>query len=238
MNIGFIGVALIAMCLILLAVFPAKAPQLPEGFFTPIIAFEFIQTPAEVYLLFGHQGTAQRQMMVHTMDLGNRLDFIYMVLYSGFLAAFCLKVSQQTQHRLYIAGAVIAAVVLLGDFLENLQLLGITANLGTGDFLGELERLRLFTWQKWGGLCLVFAVLVPYFIKGRLFSKIIAAWAALTVITGITAFWNRSIINEVFSLFTAVMFVLMITYCFVHKRSWTQASGSTRQCVCFRQDRQ
>ena len=218
MKVGFIGIAVIIMSLILLAVFPAKAPELPEGFVTPIIAFEFIQTPEEVYLLFGSQRTEQREMMVHAMDLGNRLDFIYMILYSGFLFALCMNIFRQTHQKLFAAGMVLAAVVLLGDFLENLQLLGITANLDTGDFLGELERLRLFTWQKWGGLCLIFAVLAPYFFKGRIFSKIIAACAVLTVAAGIIALFNRSVVNEVFSLLVAVMFVLMITYCFVPAR--------------------
>ena len=218
MKIGFLGIAVVIMSLILLAVFPAKAPVLPDGFFTPIIAFEFIQTPDEVYQLFGHENSAERDVMVHAMDLGNRLDFIYMVLYSGFLAAFCMKVFRQTQKNLYIIGAVIAAVVLLGDFLENIQLLGITAHLNTGDFLNELERLRYFTWLKWGGLCLVFVVLAPHFFRGRVFSKIIAGWAVLTITAGIIAFVNRSLINEIFSLFVAVMFVLMIIYCFVYKR--------------------
>ena len=157
-------------------------------------------------------------MKVHAMNLGNQLDFIYMVLYSGFLFAFCLKVFQKTHQKHYMTGALIAVAVLLGDFLENIQLLGITAHLNTGDFLNELERLRFFTWLKWGGLCLVFAVLAEYFFRGRVFSKIIAGWAVLTVTAGIIAFMNRSFINEVFSLFVAVMFVLMIIYCFVYKR--------------------
>ena len=218
MKIGFLGIAVVVMSLILLAVFPAKAPVLPDGFFTPIIAFEFIQTPDEVYRLFGKEGTAERDMMVHAIDLGNRIDFIYMVLYTGFLFAFCLKVFQKTHRKLYMTGALIAAVVLLGDFLENIQLLGITAHLSTGSFLNELERLRYFTWLKWGGLCLVFVVLAPHFSRGRVFSKIIAGWAVLTVTAGIIAFVNRSFINEVFSLFVAIMFVLMIIYCFVYKR--------------------
>jgi len=81
-KIGFVGAAVITMSLILLAVFPSNGSKLPEGFFTPIIAFEFIQTKAEVFQLFVSTDGTIRREMVDAMNLGNQLDYIYMVLYS------------------------------------------------------------------------------------------------------------------------------------------------------------
>lgn len=43
---GIVGLLVIVMSIVLLAVFPSKAVRLPDGFFTPIIAFEFIETKA------------------------------------------------------------------------------------------------------------------------------------------------------------------------------------------------
>jgi hypothetical protein len=82
---GYLGLAFIIMSVLLLFVFPTKAPSLPEGFCTPIIAFEFIQTKTEVIEMFGGENITMRNEMARAMDLGNRLDYVYMCLYSAFL---------------------------------------------------------------------------------------------------------------------------------------------------------
>ena len=47
-----IGVCLAICAIVLMLINPQPENNLPEGFFTPIIAFEFIQTPAEVVQFF------------------------------------------------------------------------------------------------------------------------------------------------------------------------------------------
>ena len=156
LKAGYVGLLVIVMSMILVIIFPSKAPKMPAGFFTPIIAFEFIETKAEVFQLFVSTDGTIRQSMVDAMDLGNPLDFIYMFLYSLFLLMFCLKCAQISSKKYYYMGAVIALAVLSADVLENIQLLKITANLETGDFKQYLAWLHLFTWMKWGGLPLFF----------------------------------------------------------------------------------
>ena len=214
---GYVGLAVIAMSVVLLWVFPAKAPLLPQGFFTPIIAFEFVQTPDEVFQMFGGADPIVRSEMKDAMDLGNRLDYIYMCLYSMFLALFSITCARISKDSYYYIGAALAFVVLAGDAMENVQLIGITANLTTGDIAPYLGLLHMFTWIKWGGLALIFLILFPWFFKNGLFSKIIGAFGIISFILGIGAFLHRSMVNEIFSLSIALIFMLTIIYCFTFK---------------------
>ncbi len=215
-RIAYIGFAVIVMSIVLLIAFPSEAPWLMDGFFTPIIAFEFIETPLEVQQMFGPMNSPERENMVRAMDLGNRLDFVYMIIYSLFLFTFSVKCAKERKNGLFYLGAFLAIVALTGDFLENLQLLGITSKLDSGDFGAELRYLKMFTWLKWGGISLVFLILTPYFIKGNLYSKIVGVLACLPFILGILAWLNRSVLNELFALSAALMFILLIVYCFTH----------------------
>jgi hypothetical protein len=215
---GFIGIAVVVMSIVLLSVFPSHSPSMPKGFFTPIIAFEFIESSEEVHQLFGEKNSQERQDMVRAMDRGNRLDFIYMLLYSSFLFAFSIQCSREGGQKIFYLGAVISVIVLTGDFMENLQLLGLTSTLQGGSFDGELMALKIFTWQKWGGIATIFLILTPYFIRGKLFAKIIALWGLGVFFIGVMACQERSVLNEIFSLSVAGMFLMMIVYSFIVTR--------------------
>jgi hypothetical protein len=223
---GIIGLLVIVMSVVLMTVFPNKAPSMMEGFFTPIIAFEFVQTPQEVFQLFGSTDSVDRQKLIAEMDLGNRLDYIYMCLYALFLLLFSLNVVKVTGKKGYYAGPVLALVVLARDDLQNVQLLGITSKLASQDFENELCRLHYFTWLKWGGIAAIFLVLFPYFIRGRAYSKIIAIMAVVSLVLAVLSFIHRSVLNEIFAFSVAMMFILMIIYCFAHKDKKGQAGVS------------
>jgi len=154
-KIGFLGLLVIGMSIVLMIVFPSKAPWMMDGFFTPIIAFEFVQSQSEVYQLFGLAGSPDQlsmtQSMIRAMDFGNRLDYIYMVLYASFLFFFSFVCAKNTGQRYYYAGSMLSFVILVADALENIQLLRITAKIASQDFGKELSLLHCFTWIKWGG---------------------------------------------------------------------------------------
>ncbi len=214
---GLIGLALIFMSIVLLFIFPARLPAMPDGFITPIIAFEFVRTVEDVKTIFGPEDTPARQAIIKAMDLGNKLDYIYMLLYSGLLALFSRTCARITKRKLFYIPVFLAGLALAGDALENIQLLGITANIETMDIGVYLDRLHPMTWIKWGSLALIFLFLAPYFFKGGLYSKIIAVAGIVCFLLAAGAFMHRSILNELFGGITAVMFVLMIIYCFVFK---------------------
>ena len=218
-KIGFIGLIVLVFSIILLIILPTKAPSMPDGFNTPIIAFEFLRTKEEVYGLFGPMNSEIQKKLVASMDLGNRLDFIYMLLYSTFLFLFSFKCTEETGNKLFYSGMAISVIVLFGDFMENIQLLGITSKLATANFETELFYLNIYTWIKWLGIALVFLILFIYFIKGNIFSKIIGIFGIISFLLGVSAFLKRGALNELLSISVALMFVLMIIYCFIYKKS-------------------
>ncbi len=214
---GIIGILLIITSLMLLKVFPSQAPKLPDGFFTPILAFEFAVTRQEVENLFGEPQSDYRKSMVAAMDLGNRLDYVYMILYSSFLFGFSITCARISRNRRYYFAALVSVLVLIGDVMENIQLFGITRKLAEGEFEKELQLLFYFTWLKWGGLALIFLILLPYFFSGSLTAKLIALVGLTTVVLGVFAFINRSILNEIFAISVGIMFLLTIIYALTHK---------------------
>lgn len=213
------------MSIVLIMVFPSKAPWMMDGFSTPIMAFEFVESPGEVSKLFGLSGSldqvsktqAMTHSMIQAMDSGNKLDYIYMFLYSSFLFFFSIVCVKQSRQKLYYAGSVLAVIILIADIFENIQLLKITAKLTTLDFVKELSLLHWFTWMKWGGITTVFLILVPYFFKGRIFSKLIGLIGISSFILSLLAYFNRSALNELMGMSVALMFIMMITYCFFYK---------------------
>jgi hypothetical protein len=225
-SAGLPGLALLIMSIALLFVFPARLPRLPEGFVTPILAFEFVRTVDDVKIIFGPEDSLGRQETVRAMDLGNRLDYIYMILYAGFLACFSRTCVRVTGRKLFYIPLCLAGLSLAGDALENIQLLGITAGLETMEIEPYLVRLHQMTWVKWGSLALVFLFLVPYFIKGGLYSRIIAGAAVAGALLAVAAFFHRSVLNELFGATTGILFLLTIIYCFIHQVPVREAANT------------
>lgn len=212
---GLIGLGVIALSLATLAVFPSSSPGQIAGIRSPIIAFEFAQTVEEVETLFGPADSPERAAMVAAMDRGNWLDFLYMLLYSAFLASFAIQAARQTGKRWLYGGAALALLALTGDILENIQLLAITAKLDSGAFTVELARLYWFTWLKWGSLALYFVwVGVGLWDNGR-FPALITLTAALTLLLGLLSFIRRGPTTEPFTLGIVLLFLLLIGYSFL-----------------------
>jgi hypothetical protein len=210
---GFIGLGVILVSLILMAINPKEVPKMPDGFTTPILAFEFVQSKQEVWDLFG-KDTAVRADLTRAFDLGSWVDFVYILLYGGFLFTFAVTCVRQTGNKLYWGTAVFAMIIMFGDVMENVQLLDITAAVETGTFQQQLTLLPIFTWIKWGGLSISFLLLTPYFFTQNLFARLIGIVAIITFGLGGIAFLNRSQFNEYYALSIALMFVLMIIYSF------------------------
>jgi hypothetical protein len=216
---GLIGVAVILVSVFSLLVFPQTSPGQIEGFRSPIIAFEFAETVEEINTLFGPNGSPKQAEMVRQMDQGNRLDYLYMLLYSSFLFSFAIVAVKQSGQKWLYAGAILAVSALIGDALENVQLLTITANLQSGDFGDALARLHWFTWLKWGSLAFYFLVMVGWFWGNGRFGKLIAVIGAITFLLGLISFIQRGPTTEPFTLIVALMFLLMIIFCFTTKKN-------------------
>ncbi|MCP4133074.1 MAG: hypothetical protein GY754_19060 [bacterium] len=216
-KIGYIGIGVILLSLIMGMIFPTEVPALMKGFMTPIVAFEFVETKEDVYLVFGENDTPERRILARSMDLGNYVDYIYMFFYSSFLFFFSMLCARITGKKIFYAGAAMALFILAGDFMENIQLLGITAKLTTGDFGSELFYLKIFTWQKWGLLAIVFFLLSFYLFKGNRFFKIGGIFGILPIFLAVPAFFHRSVLNELLFISTAIFIFFLIVHCFLYK---------------------
>lgn len=213
---GVIGIGVILVSIVMLLLRPPETGALPPGFFTAIIAFEFAESTQEVETLFLTPVSPARAAAVQAVRGGTWLDFFYMLLYSGFLASFAVTAVRQSGQRLFYLAAAFAGAALVTDALENIVLLTIMDNLG-GDFVAALGWLKLWTWLKWGSLALAFVALIPYFARGDMFARFIAMFGAVPFVLGVLAYFNRGVLNELFSLAIAVQFLLLIVYCWVYR---------------------
>lgn len=204
---GILGFGAIAMTLILSLVGPRETGALPPGFITPVMAFEFAGSEAEVYRLFEPEGSAA------AMDRVNRWDFLFMTLYSAFLGMFALAAARRTDEPIYLIAAALALAILLADVLENVQLLGITKQMQLGgSLIGALARLNVFTWLKWGGLALYFLLIALYFHGTSGAWRHVRLPALLPALFAVVAFFNRGPANELLALSIGVMFMVLTIY--------------------------
>ncbi len=215
---ALLGAFMFALTVAFFIAFPHKSDHLPQGFFTPIIAFEFIQTEQEVFTMFTSGTESIQQELVVAMDGINRFDFFYMTVYSMLLLSFTLSCAKISGKRYFYLGACLAVVILLTDFLENLQLLGITARLETGGFGPHLGRLQVFTWIKWASIATCFLLLSPWFLGGNIFSRFIAGLSMVTALLALASFIHRSILNELFAISVGLMFLCLTVYSFLYQK--------------------
>lgn len=159
----FGGLTLI-LAIIMVFVFPLQA-ELADGFRTPIIAFEFARSEADLAFLSSMDaaGAAYRQ----DMRAGQHWDTVFPFAYGIFLALNILPFWRK--QRIFAAlGLLFCIAVIPLDLNENRVLEQILRKLDAGLPAGELlEQLYIATWLKWGALGLSLAVLGGLFISAQ-----------------------------------------------------------------------
>lgn len=189
-----------------------------DGFQTPIIYFEFVKTVEETRQLFGMtNGLLPDDKLIHQMDFGNKVDFIYALVYSLFLFLFAGELMKISGKKLFVAVMILAVLAFIADCLENVKLITITENLESGSFQNELDALFVFTWIKWGSLALSFVILSEWFFRGKIISAIFAFFGWVPMILGILAYKMPGFYNELFALSIMFMFIALIVYSFIYK---------------------
>lgn len=125
------GVATLIISLIIMPLFPSSAAADVSGYGSPVIAFEFARTPADLAAVFGLDSDPFRASRMAMMDDGNRLDFLFMAVYSLFGAMFGFAVRSR---RAGLGTVILVAAIIAGiaDAVETRTLLSITAQMGEG----------------------------------------------------------------------------------------------------------
>lgn len=203
---ALLGAATMALGVIMLFVFPSQA-ELSEGFRTPIIAFEFAKSPADVEFLSGSDAIAveNREMM----DEGHRWDAVFPFAYAGFIACLLLHLASRGYRWLWLAVPVALLIIPL-DLRENAVLLAITDALEKGDPVEHLlAELHTATWLKWGALGVSLGALAIGFAADRAYLP--AAVSAIAAL-GIAACWvsgSAPRVAETMSALTALFFLYL-----------------------------
>ncbi len=209
-----LGIFLLIVSIVLLIVNPKAQGNLPKGFFTPVIAFEFIQTNAEVSQFFKVSNVALYET---SMQTGNYVDYGFMVLYTIFLLAVAIGIQKISGVNAMWLAIFLCFTALLGDALENIQIHQLINQHKSADLQEPLYLLNIFTWLKWGAIASVFLLFSPYFLKGKVWSKIIGLCCLMCFGLCCAAFFQHGIINEIFTSSVVLVFLLLVIYVSTYK---------------------
>jgi len=165
------------------------AEKAPEGYNSVILAFEFVSNDVELAEVL-RPLTVQE---INGLDMLNKVDFIFMLMYGAFLLSIIIKLNKLHQHHWlkYIAGMVMIAV--LADFLENMQLLNLTETYSTGVSTLEstIHQLALFTWTKWILLALILGAIGYSLITSERY-KWVGYFLFIPIVLGVSAISLRT----------------------------------------------
>lgn len=194
--------------IVLLCTFPITA-DLAQGFHTPIIAFEFAKSEADLSFLISNSELSVLNR--NAMDNGHFWDMGFPFAYGGFIALALLQLANQV-HRILLLGTAVAILIIPFDIQENLVLLDITEALGqSADTTTSLSALAEATWLKWGALgASIFILAIGYGLAKH------CATAALSFLTAtsIGVCWiskGEPIAAEIMSASVAILFMFLTT---------------------------
>lgn len=135
------GVATLLFGLYLTQVFPQTGHDIAPGYGPPVLAFEFAGGQADLEAIFGFFTDPQQVTRLAAMRTGNERDYLYMLLYAGFLASGCIALWRELRLRAILAAAVLPVAAALCDAYENWLLFDIQAAFTAGDYSPAMASL-------------------------------------------------------------------------------------------------
>lgn len=197
------GLLTIVLGLIIVLIMPVSA-HLSDGYRTPIIAFEFAETAADLaFLSDSDPNGAENRAKI---DRGHRWDMLFPVAYGTFLALLLVQAAQ-TGFRAAWYFLPFPLLAIPFDIWENMLLINITHSLSNGG-TGEafLATLHSATWLKWGAIAIGAAGLAWYSWHNKEYGA--ASVAILTTfitavawLSGSQPFWVELMASLVFVFF-------------------------------------
>lgn len=179
------GAATLVIAVTMFTIFPASA-ELNRGFWSPVLAFEFAMSEADLGFLTGSGDEATR--LRAAMDAGHQWDMFFPFAYGGLLAALLVQRALGRERLMWI-GVPFALATIPTDIRENLVLLDITATLARGESaVPLLPALYVATWLKWGALAVAMGVLAIGLLKhgGRVRAVLGLTGSVLIALTWLT----------------------------------------------------
>lgn len=178
------------------------------GFRKAILWFELARSPDEIFAVLGDPATEDGKNLRIVMDTMNRYDYGFMVCYSLFNATLFIFAGVLNRWRsrrvfgssiLINAGLILSLAMLLGDALENVQLLKLTGFMTVKEIPDALiGSLQIWTRVKWFSIflsCLLLGLSYSSYF-GRSAGFLLAVCYTTAAISGffsITLPWARSL---------------------------------------------
>lgn len=135
------GVATLLFGLYLGQVFPQTGHDIAPGYGAPVLAFEFARGQADLEAIFGFYTDPQQVTRLAAMRAGNERDYLYMLLYAGFLGGGCIALWRELRLRALLAAAVLPIAAAFCDAYENTLLFDIQAAFTLGDYSPAMASL-------------------------------------------------------------------------------------------------
>lgn len=135
------GLAVVLFGLHLGQVYPQTGHDIAPGYGAPVLAFEFAGGQADLEAIFGFFTDPRQVERLAAMRAGNEQDYLYMLLYAGFLSCGCLALWRELRLRPLLAAAALPVVAALCDAHENWLLFDIQTAFTAGDYSPAMASL-------------------------------------------------------------------------------------------------
>ncbi|NUM54089.1 MAG: hypothetical protein HUU46_10635 [Candidatus Hydrogenedentes bacterium] len=197
------GIATIASVIVMSTMAgPEVAPHTKPnsgGFSSTMLWFELALTPREIFENLGPTNSEEGRARRLQLDITNKYDFAFMVCYSMYNASLVYLVTHLNVYRLrsllklrvFLAlGILLSIAMLVGDIVENVQLLELT-RVANADDIQESTMSSLIYWTrvKWGAIfavCIMLSAGYASYFR-RIPTLLIPAAYALAGVSGMIA---------------------------------------------------
>lgn len=209
-----LGIIMILIGLALMFINPTVVGPLPEGFFTPIIALEFMKEVGDLQRFFE---IANVETIKSEFYLGNQIDYFFPFAYSLFLICCSRMMYLETKAKALWMIIPLGIIVTYADIYENLNIAEILTMNQLQNSSLILEQLQIYTWLKWGGLCAIMLILSIYFLQKNWWRKILGIGLFLSFSMSIPALILGGIYCEIMALMIMSCFIGLLAFAFTWK---------------------
>lgn len=205
-NASLIGAAAIVLLTFIML---GKAPQtmswMPDGFFSPILAFEYLQNDNEANLFF-----ANNQADLEGMRTAIWLDLPFLISYGLFLSLCCVACFKLTRQPLILVGVVLACSGSILDFFENQLLLEIIDAQQAGVPFNDYAQLTALVRAKFASLSLATLIMCPTMLHFGKRGKTFIVFAVTNVAAALIAFISPAYFAEINLYATTICWVTLM----------------------------
>lgn len=205
---------------VLLNKYSPEVSKAHEPYSSVIIAFEFVESPEQLKEIFFALNVPKD---IEDLDTLNKIDFGFMIIYTLFLVCFIIKTKMLASKSIIYFGVFLAVVALIGDVLENMQLLAITklylSQEANQMYVPFIDRLKFFTWLKWDFIMLSLLFIATILFSRNRISKIFAALLCIPFVLKIVSLFKGPVYQEFFALSIFFGFFVLIIYCFFYTQN-------------------